>query len=134
MSQIPDLHFLVITDRREDVLVKVVPGYVLNNGAVSLKVEYWILIELILIGLIDVPDTNPLVVRSTEQESFLHWVPSQSVSFLSMPCQTEIWFDLVVNRSFWMFVIIKEIDFTIYRFGRYYLLILWHISCSVNFT
>jgi hypothetical protein len=88
VSQIPDFHFLVITDRREDVLVKVVPGDIFNDGAVSLKVEDWILIKLILIGLIDIPDANPLIVGSTKQESFLHWIPSQSVSFLSVPSQT----------------------------------------------
>jgi hypothetical protein len=100
----------------------------------GLKVEHWILVELILISRINVPNTNSLVVRSTEQESLLHWVPSQAITFLSVPCQTEIWFYLIVNWCLWMFVIIKNINFTINSFSGYYLLILWHISSSVNFS
>ena len=100
----------------------------------GLKVEDRILIELILIGLIDVPHANPLIVGSTEQQTFLHWVPSQSVSFLSVPSQTKVWFNLIINWCLWMFVIIKKIYFTVYGFCCYYLLILWHEPCSVNFT
>ena len=100
----------------------------------GLKVEDWILIELILVGLIDIPDAYSLIVRSTEQETFLHWVPSQPISFLGMSSQAKIWFNLIVNRCLWMFVIIEKIYFTIYCFCCYYLLILRHIPCSVNFS
>ena len=99
-----------------------------------LKVENWILIELILIGLIDVPDANSLVVRSTEEQSFLHWVPSQPIAFLRVSSQTKIGLDFIVNRCLWMFVIIENINFTIHGFCRYYFLILRHVPCSVNFA
>ena len=61
---VPNFHLLVIPYSDENILIKMVPGHVLHNGVVGLKVLQGILSELVLIRRLYVPDANTEVVRT----------------------------------------------------------------------
>ena len=134
ITNVPNFKLFVVTYCGEDELVKIIPGNVFNNRTVSFKIKDCLLVKHVLVGGIDIPDTNPAIITTRQQKPFLHWVPFKAISLLSMTEEWQIWFDFIIKWSLWMLEIIKQFNFSIRSFGRNDLLVLWHISCTVDFS
>jgi hypothetical protein len=135
VSGIPNFQLFVITHGREDVLVKVIPGHVLNDWAVSgVKWKKWFLSDLVGVGGVDVPYTGLAVVRSREQETFFYGVPREPIALLAVTDEAQIWLYLVVNRSFRVLKVVKNVNLSICSFGCNNFLILRHVSSFIDFT
>ena len=75
VSRIPNSNFLVIANRQENILIKVIPSYIFNYWTMGFKISQRILSHLILICLLNIPKTNSAIIWSWQQNSLLKWVP-----------------------------------------------------------
>jgi len=71
ISNIPNLELLVISYWSKYEFVKVVPGNILHNGAMSFEVEHCILVKLVLISRTNIPNTYSTIIRAWKQQTFL---------------------------------------------------------------
>jgi hypothetical protein len=135
VSGVPNFQLFVITNSREDMLIKVIPGNVLNDRAVSsVKWKKWLLSDLVWVGGVDIPYTGLAVVRAREQETFFYGVPREPIALLAVANEAQVWLYLVVNWSFRMLKVVKNVNLTICGFGCNNFLILWHVSSFVYFA
>jgi len=134
IADIPHLELLVVGDSAKDKLVEVVPADVFHDGGVRLEVEDWLLVKLVLVRRAYVPHANSAVIRAREKQSFFHGVPGKSVAFLRMAEQSQVRLHLVVEWRFWVFEVVKQINFSVNIFGCDYFLILRHVSGFVYFA
>ena len=135
VSYVPNFELLIITNCRENELIKVIPGHILYYWAMSLEIEYGLLIKLIRVGLINVPNACPAIIWSRQEQSLFERIPRKPIPLLSVTEQPQIGLDLIIDRCVGVLVVIEKIDLSAHRFGcNDILLILGHVSGSVHFT
>ena len=131
---IPYLHLLVIADRQEHLLIKVVPRHILHNRIVRLEILHGLLSQLILIRLLDVPYADAEVIRAREQQPSLQGVPREAETLLRVAQESQIRLDLVIYGRLRMLVVVEDVDLAILGLCRNYLRLLWHVPGFVNFA
>jgi hypothetical protein len=135
VSGVPDFQLFIITHGREDVLIEIIPGNVLNDWAVSsVKWKKWLLSDLVRVCGVDIPYTCLAVVRAREQETFFYGIPREPIALLAVADEAQVWLYLVVNWSFRMLKVVKNVNLAICGFGCNNFLILWHVSSFVDFA
>ena len=132
---VPNHEFVIVANRSEDVFVKNVPSNIFHDRGMS--------VEDALSGEgasrsgagRHIPQAHCSVVGSREQMSSDVGVPRESVSFLGVASETELWTTgVVVARNRRMLGVVENEDVIAWRLGSNQVRVLRHVTSTVNFS
>jgi len=87
-----------------------------------------------LIRLINIPQTDFVVIAATQEQAQLIGVPIETVAFFAVSKQSQIWLDFISAGFAPLLEIIKNVDFSADGLRRYYFVRLRHRAASINFA
>mmetsp|Transcript_50284 Transcript_50284/g.109304 ORF Transcript_50284/g.109304 Transcript_50284/m.109304 type:complete len:262 (+) Transcript_50284:391-1176(+) len=94
---IPDEKFVVVSHRPKNVFVMPMPGHILNNVLVSFEGSLRFQHLIGLCRLSDVPDTDVVVVGTTQKMTFQVGVPREAIAFFLVSNESDVWLALSVR-------------------------------------
>jgi hypothetical protein len=134
LPAVPNFEFLIVTDGRKFSRVKSVPSDILHHLSVSVEGHERLNRGRKLVGLVDIPNADLVVVAARKQQAGLLRVPVEAVAFARVAKETQVRLHFVGLGLSAMLEVIEDVNFAWGSFSRDDLVRLRHVAGAVHFS